>query len=182
MNIQKILEEYLKIYPEEANIQKPLKDFLKDNIELSNPKSSKGHMTAMAIVYCENLNSILLLQHKDLNVWLAPGGHSELNDTSMLETAIRELKEETGLTNLKCVSMSNNILVPLDINSHLIPKSDKKNMPEHYHHDFRYLFIIENEKEIKIDDKESNSYIWVNINELNNDKIFGVIVKKIKNR
>ncbi|HEV3245138.1 MAG TPA: NUDIX domain-containing protein [Candidatus Paceibacterota bacterium] len=49
-----------------------------------------------ASVYIVHDNKILLHKHKLLHIWLAPGGHVEL-DEDPNETALREAKEETGL-------------------------------------------------------------------------------------
>lgn len=47
-------------------------------------------------VYCLNNGSILLIKHKKLDMWLPVGGKREGHETP-LETARRELLEETGI-------------------------------------------------------------------------------------
>lgn len=42
----------------------------------------------------------MLLEHKALKKFLQPGGHVELVDGKMLDTAKREIFEETGLKDL----------------------------------------------------------------------------------
>ena len=49
-----------------------------------------------ASVYVVHDNTVLLIKHKLLHIWLPPGGHVEL-DEDPNEAAIREAKEETGL-------------------------------------------------------------------------------------
>jgi 8-oxo-dGTP diphosphatase len=44
-----------------------------------------------------NANKILLIKHKKLNMWLPIGGHIELYENPE-EALIREIKEETGLS------------------------------------------------------------------------------------
>jgi 8-oxo-dGTP diphosphatase len=46
-------------------------------------------------IFCINKGEILLIHHKLLNTWLPVGGEQEGYETP-LETAIRELREETG--------------------------------------------------------------------------------------
>lgn len=47
-------------------------------------------------VYIVNKEKVLLIFHNKLKKWLAAGGHMEANETPV-ETARREVKEETGL-------------------------------------------------------------------------------------
>jgi ADP-ribose pyrophosphatase YjhB (NUDIX family) len=47
-------------------------------------------------VFIVNGDAVLLRMHDKYNMWLPPGGHVEL-DEDMVEAAIREVKEETGL-------------------------------------------------------------------------------------
>lgn len=77
------------------------------------------------------------------------------------------------------LSTINDINIPFDINSHYIPKNDKKSEDEHYHHDFGYLFTVDKLDDIRLDYDESNDYKWVNIKELEHDERFALIVKKI---
>lgn len=46
--------------------------------------------------YIVHKNNILLIHHKKIGTWLAPGGHVEL-DEEPLQALWREIKEETGL-------------------------------------------------------------------------------------
>ena len=52
------------------------------------------HFTASVFVVSDS--KVLMLEHKKIASWLPPGGHVEENELPN-ETAIREVKEETGL-------------------------------------------------------------------------------------
>ena len=69
------------------------------------------------------------------------------------------LKQETGLQNIQQLKLSENELVPLDIDIHLISHNKRLNLPKHYHFDFRYLFMVDKITEIKIDVEEHSNYI-----------------------
>lgn len=123
---------------------------------------------------------MLLLEHKSFKKYLQPGGHAELKDNEIIDTAKREIFEETGLKKLKLVSINlDDENVPIDINTHFIPRNEKKNEEEHYHNDFRYLFVIQDESDIKIDMNESNGYKWIDIETLKKEENFKTVIDKI---
>lgn len=113
-------------------------------------------------------------------MFLYPGGHVNDNEKSPLQTAKREIIEETGLNRFKQLKLSENEQIPIDIDTHLIGYNERLNLPAHYHFDFRYLFIVDKISRIKIEQNELSSYKWIDINELENDLNYGKIVNKIK--
>jgi hypothetical protein len=86
-----------------------------------------------------------------MKMFLYPGGHIDSNDINILQAAKREIKEETGLENLELLKIVENELVPFDIDTHKIGYNERLNLPEHYHFDFRYLFMIESISDIQAD-------------------------------
>ena len=57
----------------------------------------------------------------------------------------------------------------------------KKQENGHYHHDFRYLFVIDKLEDVTTNCNESNGYKWININDLLDDENFKLTTKKIIN-
>lgn len=179
--VQEFIEKYLFYYPNEKQKLNQIQDFVLNGSDILKRSNTFGHFTASGYIYTKEEKKILLLEHKKLNKFLQPGGHVENNDMSLLETAKREIYEETKLKDLELVSISSDKEVPFDINTHYIPENLKDNMPAHYHHDFRYLFIIDRIEDITIDTKESKGYKWFDINELENNVDFKDIIDKIYN-
>ena len=97
-----------------------------------------------------------------------------------MSVAEREVKEETGLVNFELLEATKNKIVPIDIDTHRIGYNEKLDLPEHFHFDFRYLFVIDKISKIHIDTEEMSDYKLIDINELMNDLNFGKIVKKIE--
>ncbi len=181
-NLLKILDDYLLLFPEEKERQSRILDYLKkskdkDIIDWNN---FKGHIVAGGFIYAKEEHKFLVLFHKDLKMFLYPGGHVNDNEKKPLQTAKREIIEETGLNRFKQLKLSENEQIPIDIDTHLIEYNERLNLPEHYHFDFRYLFIVDKISRIKIEQNELSSYKWIDINELENDLNYGKIVNKIK--
>ena len=135
----------------------------KNDFEITNRKNFIGHFTASAFIINPVDKRVLLLDHKALKRKLTPGGHIEKGETP-LEAALRELEEETGLKSNQVERWSPNLSnedTPFYISSHPIPKNDKKQEDEHYHHNFEYIFFIKPNFEIILDTAESDGYEWI---------------------
>jgi 8-oxo-dGTP pyrophosphatase MutT (NUDIX family) len=117
-----------------------------------------GHLTAQAIIYCGARKAVALLHHAKLGIWVGPGGHVEPIDHSLTDTAVREAREETGITTLTLASP-----IPFDIDIHGFPA--KKDQPDHLHYDVRFLFTVPAATEIVID-ADSLDCRWVEITKL----------------
>ena len=176
-----ILSKYLEIYDEKER-QKRLLEYLSNHndSEIVDWNNFDGHIVAGAFIYAKEDGKFLVLYHKDLKMYLYPGGHVDTNDMNPLSASRREVLEETGLTNLKQLSVCEDILIPIDIDTHMIGYNERLKIPEHYHYDFRYLFTIDKIEDINMDSEELDNYKWISIEELEYDPNYGRIVSKIK--
>jgi 8-oxo-dGTP pyrophosphatase MutT (NUDIX family) len=98
---------------------------------------AEGHVTASAIVVLPPGDRIVLVSHRKLGGWLQPGGHVEPEDESVFGTALREVREETGLDRLES-PLGRSIL---DLDVHAIPAFGDE--PPHFHYDVRFLLTSE---------------------------------------
>ena len=113
-----------------------------------------GHITGSAWIVEPTYQFVLLTHHAKLNRWLQPGGHAD-GDENVLQVALREAHEETGLKSLAPVSA--NIF---DIDIHTIPA--RKDFPEHDHYDIRFLFMAPKD-ELLLITAESIDLQWVKL-------------------
>ena len=176
-----ILNKYLILFPEEKERQSKLEKYLSEfnNERIIDWNNFKGHIVASGLVYSKLEKKFLLLYHNDMKIYIYPGGHIDSNDINPLEAAIREVKEETGLVNIKGINLSQNKLIPIDIDTHIIRYNERLKLPEHYHFDFRYLFIVDKISDVKIDESESSDFKWVDIKDLSENTNFAEIINKI---
>ena len=176
------LNEYLLLFPEEKQRQFKLEQFLNnfDDKQIIDWNNFNGHIVASGFVYSISDKKFLVMYHNDMKRYIYPGGHIDSSDINTLEAAIREVKEETGLTHLKKVSMSNNELVPIDIDTHIISYNERLKLPQHYHFDFRYLFVVDKMFDVKVDKTELSNYKWIDLDELSSNFNCELTIKLMK--
>jgi 8-oxo-dGTP pyrophosphatase MutT (NUDIX family) len=132
-----------------------------------------GHITGSAWIINRDRTKTLLVQHAKLKRWLQPGGHAD-GERDVLNVARREAEEETGL---KKITPLRETIFDLDI--HLIP--DRKDFPQHWHYDVRFLFEANEKDELVISD-ESTGLKWFELHLLkelteNNNSIMRMVHK-----
>lgn len=162
--IQEIVQLYLRQYPEETRRLEKLTAALNEGTGLLRRTTMSGHLTASAIIMSEDMQAILLIRHKVLRRWIVPGGHFEMTDGCLSETARREANEETGLQ-VKPISLEGGTAL-IDIDIHDIPKNPSKNEEAHYHFDFRYLMYANEVNSLSVESREIEDYQWIQLNEI----------------
>lgn len=164
--IKATLGEYLKDHSTDAQSLKPLETNLQDGSNLTSRSHMPIHVTTSGVVIRNN--KVLYIKHLALNKWLLPGGgHCELEDDSLVDASLREIEEETGISARNLVLLSS---TPVDIDLHIIPANQKKEEPEHWHADFRYVFQL-NDAEIVLQEEEVTDYEWISIDEIPMDRL-----------
>lgn len=178
--IRELVDYYLKEFPDEQPRLAQLLDLLDkfDDSELKSRENSVGHITASSWIVNPRTRKVLLIFHKQHKLWLPPGGHFEDTDNTPLAVAIRKAREETGLTQLTYMPYHYNSAVPIDIDTHLIHTEGE---PEHYHHDFRFLFFTDaSEDAVLLLEEEAQDYHWQDICELRRFDSFKAVADKIE--
>ncbi len=182
-SLQKDLNIYLSMFPDEAPRLRQFARFIEtfDGSELYDRKNFTGHITASGMIYNPDSGELLLLEHVQLKKWLQPGGHVEPSDASILDAALREAREETGITadRLTLCTTSEGFGI-VDIDSHYIPACEYKNEAEHYHHDIRFLFSLSGgDTAIELDLTESHSYRWMRVKDIPDNYGFSRLEAKL---
>lgn len=180
--IKSIITQYLKESPDEHGRLTQLRDLLEhcpNDEDLASRKNYVGHITASGFVVSRCRTKVLRLNHKKLGIYLQPGGHFQSGDPSLLATARRKIAEETGLSSLDYLASHFEDEIPIDIDTHYINATDSE--PRHFHHDFRYLFLCEDEEcKVVINEEKFQDYKWGDINELLRMQTFSTLKQKIE--
>lgn len=95
-DVRRLVAGYTPRSPRE---RETLADFTRHFVDDEGPVSREDgprHATASAFVFDTSLTRIALVFHGKGRFWVQPGGHLE-EDASIVEAALRELEEETGI-------------------------------------------------------------------------------------
>jgi 8-oxo-dGTP pyrophosphatase MutT (NUDIX family) len=111
----------------------------------------KDHAYGVIVYYVENETVFFLILKQVQGHWSFPKGHSEKNEKK-LETALRELKEETGISEVELVSED------IQITDEYVIKPDSSK-PVHKYVEF-YIGRAE-DRDVIMQEGEIFEYKWI---------------------
>jgi 8-oxo-dGTP pyrophosphatase MutT (NUDIX family) len=93
-----------------------------------------AHITASTLVVSRFADEVMLVLHGKAGRWFQFGGHCEETDASLLDAALRELREESGLSELVLDPD------PVHLDAHPVPFCEPGGS---VHLDVRFLAVVE---------------------------------------
>jgi 8-oxo-dGTP pyrophosphatase MutT (NUDIX family) len=168
-----LLENHHPTDPQEIQFTQQIIAFVKENPDCFERSLLIGHVTGSAWIVDKSHQFTLLTHHRKLDKWFQTGGHCD-GDSDVLNVALKEAKEETGLSDIHI--MKANIF---DIDIHEIP--ERKGIPAHLHYDVRFLFEANMDEPFTVS-SESTDLAWVELSKvakLNDSESIMRMVRKI---
>ena len=108
MNRQELLnqiEHYTPFNEQEEMDKQLILNWIRNNTNAFSRENTVAHMTASAWVVNQDKSKILMVYHNIYNSWSWLGGHAD-GETDLLAVALREVKEEAGISHVCPVSVS----------------------------------------------------------------------------
>ena len=129
--------------------------FIEAHLDAAHRSCATGHLTGSALVVDATGSRTLLMLHRKLGRWFQPGGHAD-GDTNLAAVALKEAREETGLTGLRVLP------VAIDVDVHTVhPPAEAP----HLHLDTRFLVVAPADA-VEEANEESLALRWVTEAEL----------------
>lgn len=142
------------------------------------------HYSASAFVVNKDKTKTLMVYHNIYDGWTFPGGHAD-GEENLLEVAIREVEEETGLKT-KVLEKDIFSLQAYPIVSHI---KREKFISAHTHLDVIYLLEADDNKELVYREDESQGVKWFPIEDITEKEVvyfakptYKKLVEKLKKR
>jgi 8-oxo-dGTP pyrophosphatase MutT (NUDIX family) len=103
-------------------------------------RATPVHVTGSALVVHPLSRRVLLRWHPRMQMWMQVGGHFDAGETDPWLVAVREAREETGLTDLRAAA---GVQAPEPMQIVIVPVPAHGDDPAHEHADFRYLLVTD---------------------------------------
>lgn len=120
------------------------------------------HMTASSFIVNDAMDQILFGYHHIYDSWAWLGGHADGNP-NLLEVAIKEAKEESGLVDIKAYSDDIFTLDVILVHNHI---KNGQYVPDHLHLNVSYLLIANPDDMLQRNPEEHQDLKWFSLNDV----------------
>ena len=150
------IEQYQPYNVQEEMDKSLILEWIKNNNNAFLRENTVAHMTASAWVVNNVRSKVLMVYHNIYNSWSWLGGHAD-GETDLLSVAIREVKEEAGISNVLPVSEDIFSLESLTVDGHW---KNGKYVSSHLHFNVTYLLEADSEEAVSIKADENSGVAW----------------------
>ncbi|MCM6775732.1 NUDIX domain-containing protein [Nocardia sp. CDC159] len=101
VSARELLEKWSPAPAPEQSLRQAVLAFLDASPRGCLRENAPGHITASALVFSHDEREILLTLHPRVGRWIQLGGHCEESDETVVDAALREATEESGIAGLE---------------------------------------------------------------------------------
>ena len=157
MDLKKQIQNYKPYNEQEKSDQEMMLTYIETFADVLTRENKLCHFTASNWIVNQNKTKALMAYHNIYESWAWTGGHADGNQ-NLLQVALKEVKEETGLKNFKIYALQ-----ILTVDSHV---KNGKFVPAHLHLDCCFLLEADEKEALTIKKDENSGVKWVNMSEV----------------
>lgn len=150
------IEKYKPCNEQEEMDQSLILDWIKNNDNAFSRENKIAHITASAWVVNKDRSKVLMVYHNIYHSWSWLGGHAD-GESDLLSVAIREVKEEAGISDVRPVSEEIFSMESLTVDGHV---KKGKYVSSHLHLNITYLLEADSEETVSIKEDENSGVAW----------------------
>lgn len=162
IDLKEKIEKYIPYNEQEKNDKKIMLQYLEQFDNILTRENEFAHFTASSWVVNKKKTKILMVYHNIYQSWAWTGGHAD-GESDLLQTAIRELREETGVQNVKILDDNIFSLEVICVNGHV---KKGKYVSSHVHLNLTYLLEVDENEKLQIKEDENSNVKWIPIEEI----------------
>lgn len=155
-NLIRQIENYPPSNEQEEKDKALILGWISNNENAFSRENTVAHITTSAWVVNKDRSKVLMVYHNIYNSWSRLGGHAD-GETDLLSVAIREVKEEAGISNVRPVSEEIFSLESLTVDGH-VKKGNY--VSSHLHLNITYLLEADSEEQVSVKADENSGVMW----------------------
>ena len=184
MDILTQIENYQPYNEQEERDRGLILDCLRAFKDVFTRENALAHMTASAWVVNERFDRVLMAYHNIYHSWAWLGGHAD-GDADLYSVAVREVKEESGIEEVKLLSDQPFSLEILSVDGHV---KRGKYVTTHLHLNVTYLMEADPVQEIRCKPDENSAVGWIPVEQIAEkstepwfvERVYGKLCEKVK--
>ena len=150
------LERYEPYNEQEARDRALLLRALREEADVFTRENDRMHMTASAWVTNDAHDGVLMAYHTIYDSWAWLGGHAD-GEENLLAVALKEVREESGVKNVRPASKDIFSLEVLTVDGHM---KRGKYVSSHLHLNVTYLLIADDTDALTVKPDENSGVKW----------------------
>ena len=180
------IKNYIPFNEQEEKDKSMILEWICNNDNAFSRNNVVAHMTASAWVVNKDRSKVLMAYHNIYNSWSWLGGHAD-DEVDLLAVAIREVKEEAGISLVEPVSEDIFSLEALTVDGH-VKKGEY--VSSHLHLNITYLLEADSEEPVSVKVDENSGVAWFTPEEALEKStepwfvknVYSKLIKKVENR
>lgn len=161
MKLIKQIENFKPYNQQETQDKAFILEALKEYDTIFFRKNKNLHMTASGWVTNPDHKKVLMIHHNIYNSWSWMGGHAD-GEKDLYEVALKEIHEESGVSNIKPITSDIFSLEVLTVDGHI---KNGVYVSSHLHLNITYLFEADECDELQVRPEENSDVRWFELNE-----------------
>lgn len=161
MDLLEQMERYIPFNEQEERDKRLILKCLREEPDIFARENELAHMTASGWVVNKGRDRVLMAYHKIYDSWSWLGGHAD-GETNLLQVALREVREESGVRKVHPVSEDIFSLEVLTVDGHVKKGSY---VSSHLHLNVTYLLEAGEEEALRVKEDENSGVAWFGLEE-----------------
>ena len=150
------IKKYKTFNEQEEKDKYLLLEWIMDHEDAFSRENKIAHITASGWVVNKDRSKVLMVYHNIYDSWSWIGGHAD-GETDLLATAMREVREETGIKNVCPVTDEIISIEALTVDGHI---KNGSYVSSHLHLNVTYLLEADSEETVSIKADENSGVAW----------------------